>query len=224
MISKCGYGLESALILLKNKHNNISINPGFLCQLYLIANEKIFPIEYHILKFSSNIKRKNNSNSMICSESEIHTHLDAIISSTEIYSCKKCRTLLGSENDVLFNKCPPNQFESLPTLVIDPFWQTYQSPYQYLNSKSNSKNSNMISMSTTIVSNIPTSGYRIMKPLPWITKQIQSNLNMGILLCENCKSKCGLWKCNSLLLCNNYLLGYLFILEEEKILIRVKNK
>eukprot|EP01041_Mallomonas_annulata_P010441 gene10441-21787_t len=193
-----GMTLEQSLHLLKSMHPNICINPGFLCQLHLLSMKKVYPVEYLLARFSLTNINIQSSMPITCLESTNSRRR------TETYSCKTCKSFLATDNDTIQQTADHSTFLRS---YCDDFWKDYRP---------------IISSSSAAVT-LPIHGCRILRPLHWMIPQINKN-TQGILCCQACNISCGYWKKDGLVLCGGFLTGYLFVLEEEKVLINIAKK
>jgi hypothetical protein len=166
-----GISLDESILLLKEKHPTISINPGFLSQLHLYANRSQFPAEYSLGLLAS---QHNNILPYLISQSRLDNNninnIDDDDISKSYIICKRCRQILCSNDHILSNERNSKQFIDDN---IDEFWRTYR-PI-----RSKKKQHNQVDVSQ---------GCYIISPTTWICNQMANtvvSICNGNVVCES---------------------------------------
>lgn len=111
------------------------------------------------------------------------------------YCCSQCNNELGTNQDELIRI----DFTEFLKEYLDPFWTGY------------------IPILSNACRNTPSTGYKILRPIQWVTSQVHSSSPYGILKCINCQFEVGYWQEQGIALCGGYIQTYLFAIDDSKI-------
>ena len=161
-------------------HPTTSINPGFLSQLHLYANRRIYPAEYDLLHFQYYRYRDEMSNSQ-------HVPFGRKI------KCKKCGYVLCLTSEVVTQR----DSECILKKFLDSFWSGYSSQH------SSAKTISKLSKDFVLISPCRWSDAMIIR-------SIAEDKCEAPLSCPQCVSEVGGWRRKGLLVCDDYVSVDLF--------------
>jgi hypothetical protein len=194
-------GFEDIIQYVRSKHPDICINPGFLCQLYLIYCRKTFHIpEFELLHFGKSLPTfqfiESESIGMLDVSSMLQQRVvDERISHRRII-CSRCKAELAKEpNDVILEDlCYTTMIEKL----VDEHWKDYPSlnPKRYTSPSEKS----MVVLSPSAA---------VCEGFDWDYK-----LTEGTVVCRGCGQDVGIWKKDGLSMFGNYLPAFLLALNK----------
>jgi len=206
--------LDDAIEKVSQIRNNICINPGFLCQLYLlyyyginnaysnilIQNNKYFNDyvcnfyildNYEYIKVDINNNTSNNYNNIDTFSKNIKN-----INSDIIIKCKYCENFLEYKDNIIY----PIDFNLFILKYIDNFWKGY----------------NHIDIINHLKHNTICTIEEISKDNTKLVLNGLNNKNIRInnneILCIQCNNCIGNFNENKLLLLNNYMINDLYLL------------
>lgn len=192
----CGVELTEALISIKEKHADVCINPGFLCQLHLLSQIRIDTNAlnvYRLLLFSYG-----------CNDDLIENRAEV---TSKKYSCKYCGCSFCDDTAVI----DPQQSYSANGILkqfTDDYWLNYRPQSSY--------------SSDVLTFPISSSNYFFVVPLQWVVDQMKANVNAkeGELLCPQCSEVCGSWRRKCLNIIGPYNLCDYIVLNRKAVKIK----
>ena len=204
-----GMSLATSLEILKNRHSNICINPGFLGQLYLYS-EASCTVEHHILTSTgARLARYPGFDHGQCSSVDKEIPM----------LCRHCGLRLSSDAYVLPSSPDyVQQMESFIGRYVDGFWKGY-TPLHPPTAQMDTQHP-----------------YYVVQPAAWMLAQVLTpqqrpvdgqggqggqedvpggrggthTIGGGTLCCPDCNNACGFWAPNRIRLCIDYVQCDLF--------------
>lgn len=172
-----GMNLEEAMTYVKNKHNAICVNPGFLSQLHLYAFRNQYSAEYSLLL------SHHDQYGLHRGISEYECPL-----SNRRIKCKHCGNTLCMSSDIIMKR----DSTTFISRYTDNFWKGFTNIRSF--STALSMNSN------EFVYIFPPKWLNEM-----MSTFINENKSEFSIICPNCTSEVGLWRRNGLLVCDDFV-------------------
>ena len=182
-----GMSLEEALNLMMQVHPTTCINPGFLSQLHLFANRRIFPAEYSLLTSQYNRHRGETAKFQYKS-------------SGRRIKCRNCGYTLCLTSEVVTRR----DSLSVTRQFQDSFWKGYSPQHP------EPKPLSFLSNEYVFIS--PPRWTDEM-----IVQLVAANEYQAPLVCPKCTSEVGIWRRKGLLVCDDCVAVDLFGLSHRSI-------